>query len=184
VSSLKDISNIDEKFAEAMAQMPDWFRVIFGATDGFWEFIIRNSLQGIAIAATGWFVAWYLERRHHKHLDAREAVLSDVTLTTSKHAPKGASSPMLVMGSAVVSHDFFRTLFIQIRKIIGGNISHYERLTARGRREAFIRMREEAKLRGLDRVVNVRFGSSHVAGRFLPAVELTAYGTGVKTRSQ
>jgi uncharacterized protein YbjQ (UPF0145 family) len=86
----------------------------------------------------------------------------------------------LIIGSVVVSHDFFRTLLIQIRKIIGGNIINYERLLQRGRREAFIRMQEEAKIRGFKKIINVRFGSSHIAGRFLPAIELTAYGTGVK----
>ena len=93
--------------------------------------------------------------------------------------PEGVT---LLIGSVVVAHDYFRTLLIFFRKIIGGNIRPYERLVQRGRREALIRLKEEADLRGIDKVVNVRFTTSTVSGRFLHAIEMVAYGTGVKTR--
>jgi uncharacterized protein YbjQ (UPF0145 family) len=83
----------------------------------------------------------------------------------------------------VIAHGYFRALTIAIRKLIGGNIQPYGHLVTRGRREALIRLREEASLRKLDTVINVRFTSSVVSGKFLSAVELVAYGTGVKTNT-
>lgn len=82
----------------------------------------------------------------------------------------------------VVAHDYFRTLIIFLRNIVGGNIKPYERLVERGRGEALIRLKEEAELRGIDKVINVRFTTNSISGRFLHAVEMVVYGTGIKTQ--
>jgi uncharacterized protein YbjQ (UPF0145 family) len=174
----------DEKFIEFQQtlyeNMPDWIVDLFFYGNSFGDMMARNFLQTFLLAAAGWSLATYTEHRHNKRMSLREKDLEDVIITTAKHADTHMKTAAMVVGSVVVSHDFFRTLFISLRKIIGGNIVHYERLLVRGRREAFIRMQEEAKLRGFNKVINVRFGSSHISGRFLPAIELTAYGTGVK----
>lgn len=168
----------------AVAEMPAWFRWIFGGDDGFWGFLINNSAQGVAIGLAGWLLASYLERRHFKDLEARQAELQHIKLSTAKTAHPDEEDAVMLIGSTVVSHDFFRSFMIQIRKLIGGNIRAYDRLIARGRMEALTRMQEEAAIRGIDRIVNVRFASSPVAGRPLTTVELVAYGTGVKRRER
>ncbi|UTW56248.1 YbjQ family protein [Kordiimonas sp. SCSIO 12610] len=177
-------SNIDDGFLEwkqeMYANMPDWLVDLFFAGSSYTDMMARNFLQTFLVALAGWSLATYMEHRHNKKMSAREAELQDVIITTAKRAGPEMTQAMMVTGSVVVCHDFFRTLFIKLRQIIGGNIVHYERLLVRGRREAFIRMQEEAKLRGFNKIINVRFGSSHIAGRFLPAIELTAYGTGVR----
>ena len=81
-----------------------------------------------------------------------------------------------------MAHDYFRTLIITFKSLVGGNIQPYERLVQRGRREALIRLKEEADLLGLDKLVNVRFITSSISGRFLHALEMVAYGTGVRTQ--
>lgn len=174
----------DEKFQifqdKLYEILPDWLVNLFFYGDSFGDMMIRNSLQTGLVALAGWSLATYMEYRHNKQMSVREGELEDVIITSAKHPTPDMKQGSLIIGSVVVSHDFFRTLLIQIRKIIGGNIINYERLLRRGRREAFIRMQEEAKIRGFKKIINVRFGSSHIAGRFLPAIELTAYGTGVK----
>jgi len=161
---------------------PEWAQGLFGGTN-IWDIVRANGLQALAIGVLGWTVATLYERRHLKYMAAREKLLADIKMNTNTDAGEGAESGILIYGSVVVAHDFFRTLVIQLRKIIGGNIKAYERLVARGRREAFIRLREDARLRGFDTVVGVRFTGSHISGRFLSAVEMVAYGTGVKTRN-
>jgi len=42
-------------------------------------------------------------------------------------------------------------------------------------------LKEEAEIRGIDKIINVRFTTSSVAGRFLHAIEMVAYGTGVRS---
>jgi len=177
----EEITQFQEDFVKTMAEMPPWFRDIFGG-ETLWDMIANNGLQAIGIGAIGWLIATLFERRHNAQMTEREKLLGDIKVTTSKHANVNAENGVLIYGSVVVAHDFFRTLIIQLRKLIGGNIKPYERLVKRGRREAFIRLREDARLRGFDEVINVRFAGSKVSGRFLSAVELIAYGTGIKTK--
>ncbi len=172
------------RFEEGMSQMPEWFQDLFGGTS-IWDMMINNGLQVVGIGAAGWLLATWLEHRHLRDMDEREIPLKAVRANTLKHPPPcEPECTTLLIGSVVVSHDYFRTLIIFIRKLIGGNIRPYERLIHRGRREALIRMKEEAQLRGLDTIVNVRFTASIVAGKFLNAVEMVAYGTGVTTTDQ
>ena len=149
----------------------------------FWDMVVANGLQVVSVGVAGWVLATWLERRHCKSMGKREIPLQPIQVNTAKNVPSCEPEGVtLLIGSVVVAHDYFRTLLIFFRKIIGGNIRPYERLVQRGRREALIRLKEEADLRGIDKVVNVRFTTSTVSGRFLHAIEMVVYGTGVKTR--
>ncbi len=174
------LNKLNQSANELLANPPDWLEGwVSGET--FTDLLINNGLQALGIGALGWLIATLLERRHNTQMTKREKLLEEVWVCNTKHAGSTAREGILITGSVVIAHDFFRTLIIQLRKLIGGNIKPYERLVNRGRREAFIRLREEAVLRGFDRVINVRFGSAHVSGRFLSAVEMVAYGTGIKS---
>ncbi len=53
----------------------------------------------------------------------------------------------------------------------------------RGRREAVLRMKEEAIAWGASQVVNIRFETSHISGQSNQqsgCVEVMAYGTGIR----
>jgi len=177
---VSEFDQLVQSINERMAGAPDWLvSWLNGST--LWDLVVNNGFQAIGIGALGWLIATYMERRHNAQMSAREELLSDVRVSTTKKAGPTASEGTMVIGSVVIAHDFFRTLIIQFRKLIGGNIKPYERLVTRGRREAFIRLREEAALRGLDQVINVRFDSAHIAGRLLSSVELVAYGTGIRS---
>ena len=55
----------------------------------------------------------------------------------------------------------------------------------RGRREAILRMKEDARKAGYDAVINVRLETSRLAdadGARTAGVEVIAYGTGLKLR--
>jgi len=147
-----------------------------------WDMVVANGLQVVSVGVIGWLIATWLERRHFKSMSEREIPLQGIKVTTAKRIsscePEGVT---LLIGSVVVAHDYFRTLIIFFRRVIGGNIKPYEKLVERGRREALIRLKEEAELRGIDKVINVRFTTNSVAGRFLHAIEMVAYGTGIKS---
>lgn len=174
------LNKLNQSANELLANPPEWLEDwVSGET--FTDLLINNGLQALGIGALGWLVATLLERRHNAQMTEREKLLADVRVSTTRKAGPLAKEGIMISGSVVIAHDFFRTLIIAFRKLIGGNIKPYERLVNRGRREAFIRMREEALLRGFDEVINVRFGSALVAGRFLSAVEMVVYGTGIKS---
>jgi uncharacterized protein YbjQ (UPF0145 family) len=180
------MNRIEQIFAtidQQLAKMPEWFQDLFGGTS-ISDIIVNNGLQVISIGVAGYLVASWFERQHNKDMTAREIPLQYIRLNNLKKLPTcELDQSIILIGSVVVAHDFFRTLLIIIRKLIGGNIHSYERLVTRGRREALIRLREEAAMRGINAVINVRFTSSVVVGRFLSAVEMVAYGTGLKTNA-
>ena len=178
---MSKISEAIEEFAQAMGRAPDWFQEVFGGSS-MTEMLIYNGIQVIGIGLAGWLLATWFEHRHFKSMDQREIPLGDISTTTAKHPPPGEpQGAALLIGSVVVAHDYFRTVVIFFRRLIGGNIRPYERLVERGRREALIRLKEEADLRQCDKIINVRFATTAVSGRFLHAIEMVAYGTGVRT---
>lgn len=163
----------------ALANAPEWVRDTFGGPDA----MLFNLLQAVVIGATGWLVAALAERRHVAAMTARERDLAEVHITASKSFPPAERDhTMMLVGSVVITHDYWRTLVIFIRTLLGGNIQPYERLVQRGRREALIRLKEEAHLRGMDRVVNVRFLGNRISAGPLKAVEMVAFGTGIRCR--
>ena len=131
---------------------------------------------------TGWLIVSWFERRHLKSLSLREFELKNIRINTLKQAPIcEPEAATLLIGSVVVAHDYFRTLIIFLRKLVGGNIRPFERLVQSGRREALIRLKREADSRGNNNIINLRFTTSSISGRFLHAVEMVVYGTGVRT---
>lgn len=166
-------------FNDKMSRMPDWFQRIFGG-DNMWDMITTNGLQAIGIGILGWLITSYFERRHIRQIAKRETIFAHINLSTTKTFPSTNSEGVFVVGSVVVFHDLFRTLLIKIRQIVGGRIALYERLAMRGRREAINRMKEEAHIRDLSMIANVRLETVQINGRFLAGIALTATGTGIR----
>ena len=176
--------DVVQEFDKGMANAPEWLQDLLGGNN-LWDMFLSNGFKVFGVGLLGWLLASWLERRHLRSISAREKPLQNILVTTSKRPPP--SDPegcTLLVGSVVVAHDYFRTFIIAIRRLIGGNIKPYERLVQRGRREALIRLKEEADLLGIDKVVNIRFGTTTVSGRFLHAIETIAYGTGIKTNDK
>lgn len=123
------------------------------------------------------------QRRHIADLNAREAALGDVLLTNIGQA-EGVHTGVrgeLVTGSTVVAYDFFRRVAIMLRKIVGGRFYMHEKMMARARREAVLRMAETARDQGADAVHNIRLVTSNLgnSGSAMGGCEVLAYGTAV-----
>jgi uncharacterized protein YbjQ (UPF0145 family) len=171
-----------QEFQQALSYAPDWVNYMFGG-ETLSDMMFYNVLQVLAVGLAGWSLAAWFERRHLRSLSAREAPLQHISVNTCKNTARcEPEASTLLIGSVVMAHDYFRTLIITFKSLVGGNIQPYERLVQRGRREALIRLKEEADLLGLDKLVNVRFITSSISGRFLHALEMVAYGTGVRTQ--
>ncbi len=134
----------------------------------------------------GFFVGRYNERRHYRSIRRREAELSDVLAFSVKTLPAdhAFTEGRLVMGSAVISVDYFKSLLAGFRNIIGGRVDSYESLVERARREAILRMKAEAARLGAPMVFNVKLETTRVfqgERSATQSVEALAYGTAVKT---
>jgi uncharacterized protein YbjQ (UPF0145 family) len=98
-------------------------------------------------------------------------------------------SSHMVTGSIVISLDYFKRVIATLKGLVGGRIKTYEPLLERARREAILRMTEEAQAQGYDAVFNVRLETSRLAnargdGKGTAGVEMLAFGTAVRFASR
>tara|TARA_B100000315_G_C14539733_1_gene570271 strand:+ start:659 stop:1123 length:465 start_codon:yes stop_codon:yes gene_type:complete len=133
------------------------------------------------------FIGTKIEKSHYKAVKEREIIFANLPAVSSKmvaNLDKVVDS-RLVSGCIVISNDAFKKLVAQIYNIFGGRISVYETLLDRARREAIIRMKEQARTFGADMVVNTRFETSRLGAvssqnKGMGIFEILAYGTAVK----
>ena len=128
----------------------------------------------------GYLVGRAREGAHLADLDRREAAAAGVTVVDVKQVPPGfsAGDGRLVMGEVVIASDYFKSLMAMFRNIIGGEVKTYQTMLSRARREAKMRMIEEAQALGADLILNVRFEWSDVGPKSASA-EIFCYGTAI-----
>lgn len=150
--------------------------------DMFIDFVINNAVF-IGLFVIGWIFGRYNERDHLKKLDAAEKELGHIIVSSERFfEPKIASDTQgdVVLGSVVIAQDYFKMIVAGILNFFGKNLTTYETLLERARREALIRMKLEAQFKGYNQVFGVRLEvtSINATGSMVEAI---AYGTGVYT---
>lgn len=136
----------------------------------------------VTLLALGYGAGRYAEHRHYKSIFEREDALRGVPAVATKRAPWGDPAPesYLVSGSVVISVDYFKRFVAGLRNLVGGRVTSYESLLDRARREAILRMKEEAQALGGHIVFNVKVETASISkGRknTVGSVEVLAYGT-------
>ena len=139
----------------------------------------------LILIAVGFFTGSHIEKKHLEDLHDREYRTRQIKLVNigAKTPIPEADRAKLFVGSVVISSDFFKTFVAGWMNFFGGRISVFETLVERGRREAILRMKEEAMQWGARQVVNVRLETaelSNQSGRGVVSIEVIAYGTGVQ----
>lgn len=124
-----------------------------------------------------------VEYAHYKSLERREDQLDNQTIRSRKQMsiPAGCTAEArLVCGEAVVGVEFFRWVMGAFKGMFGGHIRSYESIIDRARREAVLRMRENAG--NAAEIVNVRLEYAPISygiSSKSSCVEAIAYGTAV-----
>ena len=139
------------------------------------------------LIALGYFAGSRAERRHYRSIRRREEkYLTQPAITFGKfQGREEVAEARLVSGSAVISVDYFKRLLAGLRAMVGGRIKSYESLLDRARREALLRMKEQAE--GADAVVNLRIETTSISKgsrkkNTVSTVEALAYGTALYRR--
>jgi len=83
----------------------------------------------------------------------------------------------LCRGNAIRARHIGKDILAVLKNITGGEMHEYTKLLAETREQALDRMLEDARAKGADAVVAVRYVSAQVAQG---AAEFLAYGTAVK----
>lgn len=146
-----------------------------------------SLLLPIVLLVATYFIGHTIERRHFASIRAREEQYRQFPVVTFETLPRGwqIASAEVAQGSVVISIDYFKRFLATLRGIVGGRIRSYEPLLDRARREAVLRMIEDAVARGFDAIVNVRLETSRLAtsrsdGKGTAGVEMLAFGTAVR----
>jgi uncharacterized protein YbjQ (UPF0145 family) len=82
----------------------------------------------------------------------------------------------LVQGNTVRAKHVGRDIMAGLKNIVGGELKGYTELLNDARDEAMARMTADARTRGANAVINVRFSTSSISAG---ASELYCYGTAV-----
>ncbi len=143
------------------------------------ELIIFLILMSLGYCFGQWF-----EKSHYRSIRKREDELRNIPAIATKRLPDEMTpcDTKLVAGNVVISVDFFKKFIASLRYLVGGRVTSYESLIDRARREAVLRMKEEAKQAGAAYVFNVKMETSSISkGKrdSVGSVEVLAYGTAV-----
>ncbi len=145
-----------------------------------------GSLLGVGILLLiGIIFGSMNERNHYARLAKDEAELSHIKVLNIKTLPDNLEpGGVLVSGNVVVAVDYFKVFVSFFNMLFGGQITGFQTLMERARREAIVRMQRQADTIGADVVYNTRIEFSAVGQRpqKIGGAELLAYGTAVKTK--
>ena len=143
----------------------------------------------ILLLIVGYTFGQMNEKRHYERIRRSEKQMAHIPVIINewKDSLSPESEYTLVHGSVVVGSDYFKTFVAGFRQLFGGNVSTFETLVDRARREAIVRMKAEALVLGASKIINMRLetssiGSNDQGKRGLPCVEVHAFATAVFDR--
>ncbi|HID69917.1 MAG TPA: YbjQ family protein [Desulfobacterales bacterium] len=152
------------------------------------DFLINNSdliIFGILIML-GYVTGSIAEKRHYASIKEREEEMVKLPVVSIRNVYPDSDilDSGLVMGSAVISIDYFKRFLAILRNLFGGRVRSYESLVDRARREAILRMKEKARRNNADIIINFRLETSAIGKsanrkRQIGSVEALAYGTAI-----
>jgi uncharacterized protein YbjQ (UPF0145 family) len=135
----------------------------------------------VSLLILGYGFGTLAEKRHYKSIREREEEfkhLPTIMLKRPLH-PETVKDCKLVNGNVVISIDFFKKFVAGLINLFGGNITVYETLIDRARREAILRMKADAS--NASEIINLRIETSSISknAKSIGSVEVYAYGTAI-----
>lgn len=148
---------------------------------------MEGLLITLGLLAAGYFFGRRREKKHFESLVEREKSTLYLPLKSSKNFSHTPSETRMFMGSVVIGQDYFKMISSGLRSLVGGRMHSYESLIDRGRREAILRLKEEAIHWGAQEVINLRIETSSISSgksrgnnQAAGSVEVMAYATAGK----
>ena len=138
------------------------------------EILIQIGLFLLLFTA-GWWFGRQAEQRHWAQLLQDEARLANIRISSERFIHPEANG-QLVCASVVIAQDYFKLVWANIHNLLGGNLTTYETLLDRARREAIVRLKAKAAAQGASQILGVRLEMSDISAE-QGMVEVLAYGT-------
>ena len=133
----------------------------------------------VVLFGSSYLIGRYKEKKHFAEIVRREKELLALPALTLKYAgEEPVVKTKLVTGNVVIAGDYFKQIMAVLASLFGMRISVAESMMDRARREAVLRMKEEAF--DADVILNVRIQSMQIGDRkSVNGVEVMACGTAI-----
>ncbi len=121
----------------------------------------------IVLITLGFVVGGATERRHLADLAQREEATSGFLATQSKYFlgnPEAGHTPTIVVKEVIIASDYLKSFLAKLRNIFGGEVRSFQTLLDRARREALLRIIEEAQSNGYNAICNLRMDTAEIGG--------------------
>ncbi|ENU93735.1 hypothetical protein F971_00631 [Acinetobacter vivianii] len=141
------------------------------------EGLIFQIVLFLILFAVGWGFGRHIEQKHLRELDEKERQFAHIRIDTNRFVQTNAPGHM-ISSNVVISHDYFKYVLASIRNFFGGRLVSYESVVERARREAVIRLKQEAHAIGAKQIMGVRLSTTEL-GMQGGMVEVFAYGTAI-----
>ncbi len=126
--------------------------------------IVPLAIMGVLLAI-GFVFGRAAEKRHLAQLFRRERAHQHILATQVKSfvAPElDGKAPTLFIAECVVASDYLKNFLAKFRNILGGEVRSYDILISRARREAIVRLKEQAARDGYNALCNVRLSTASI----------------------
>ena len=137
----------------------------------------------VLLILIGLFSGTWIERRHYRSIRQRESALRGIPVSNLRQLPEADRilRSRLVSGSVVISIDAFKQALAGLQSFFGGEVTAYETLIDRARREAMLRLYDQVGAPEI--LANVRIETATIGnGERVSSVEVLAYATAVEIR--
>lgn len=139
--------------------------------------LILKIVITLVLFFIGWGFGRFIEQKHLRELEQKEQRLLHIGLDTNKFQTSEYHG-QLISSNVVISHDYFKYIIAQIQNFFGGRLTTYESVVERARREAIVRLKQEAEKVGAKRIMGLRLSTTEL-GMQGGMVEVFAYGTAI-----
>lgn len=136
----------------------------------------------LILLSCGFFFGRYIEKNHYRSIVQREAEV--FVPISSRRFPATSETEIdrgeMVLGTVVVSVDYFKRVLSALINLFGGELRPYETLLDRARREAILRLVESCP--DAAEIINLRIETSSISkgtNKNIGCVEVIAYGTAI-----
>ncbi|MDR2060827.1 MAG: YbjQ family protein [Acinetobacter sp.] len=141
------------------------------------EGLIFQIVLFLILFTVGWGFGRHIEQKHLRELDQKEQQFAHIQIDTNRFVHPTAPGQM-ISSNVVISHDYFKYVLASIRNFFGGRLVSYESVVERARREAVVRLKQEAHAMGANHIMGVRLSTTEL-GMQGGMVEVFAYGTAI-----
>ena len=139
--------------------------------------LIFQVILFLILFSVGWGFGRHIEQKHLRELDEKEKQFAHIRIDTNRFVETTAKG-QLVSSNVVISHDYFKYIIAQIQNFFGGRLTTYESVVERARREAIVRLKQQAENVGAKQIMGLRLSTTEL-GMQGGMVEVFAYGTAI-----